>query len=187
VVEPVIEVTSAPLAWGAKVSATFRDRVRWIASTLTTYQGVPFAGSNAMACMAWESGETFSASVKNMAGSGAVGLIQFMPDVAKELNTTTGALAVMTAEDQLNYVYKYFKMWIDRRGALATLEDMYMSILWPGAIGKDPAYPIFDSKKSATAYRQNAGLDINKDGIVTKYECAAKVRGELTKGLRYAA
>jgi soluble lytic murein transglycosylase-like protein len=35
-----------------------------------------------MACMAWESGRSFRPDVKNMAGSGATGLIQFMPTTA---------------------------------------------------------------------------------------------------------
>lgn len=41
-----------------------------------------------MAAMAFESGETFSPSIKNAAGSGAVGLIQFMPSTAKALGTS---------------------------------------------------------------------------------------------------
>lgn len=37
-----------------------------------------------MACMAFETGETFSPNEPNKADSGAVGLIQFMPKVAIE-------------------------------------------------------------------------------------------------------
>jgi hypothetical protein len=51
-----VEVTSdAPITWGAKVSPTFRARVRWIADTLK------IDANWIMACMAWESGESFSA------------------------------------------------------------------------------------------------------------------------------
>jgi hypothetical protein len=39
----------------------------------------------------------------------ATGLIQFMPATAKGLGTTTDALKNMTAVEQLDYVYKYFK------------------------------------------------------------------------------
>src|SRR3546814_174031 len=65
-----------PIAWGAKVSQEFRDRIWWIAEELGLNP------DDLMACIAWESGETFSPSIKNMAGSGATGLIQFMPTTA---------------------------------------------------------------------------------------------------------
>jgi hypothetical protein len=174
-----------PLVWGARVSALFRERVWWIADNLTEYQKAPFDAGKLMACMAWESGETFSASVKNMAGSGATGLIQFMPATARDmLGTTTAKLALMTAEDQLNYVYKYFKKTIDQRGPVTSLEDMYMAILLPSAVGKPSTHPLFTK---GVAYRQNAGLDSNKDGIVTKYEAAAHVRAKYEKGLKLMA
>lgn len=164
-----------PIAWGAKVSQTFRDRVWWICDTLA------FNPDDLMTCMAWESGRTFSADVKNMAGSGATGLIQFMPSTAKSLGTTTAHLASMTPEDQLNYVYKYLRPW---GGRVKTLSDMYMTILWPAAVGKPDDYVLF---KDGVAYRQNAGLDVNKDAKVTKAEAAAKLYALKAEGIRYAA
>lgn len=175
------EVASTLLAWGSKVSQTFRERVRWIATDLK------MDANYIMACMAWETGEKFTADVKNMAGSGATGLIQFMPTTALEIGTTTAALAKMTAENQLNFVYKYFALQIKRHGPLVTLEDVYMSILYPKAIGEAAGFVLFDRNKVPTAFRQNAGLDINNDGKVTKYEAAAHVRDKLTKGLKLAA
>lgn len=161
-----------PIAWGAKVSQEFRDRIWWIAEELQLNP------DDLMACIAWESGETFSPSVKNMAGSGATGLIQFMPTTAENLGTTTAALARMTAEDQLNYVFRYFEPY---QGKLKTLGDVYMAILWPRAVGKPDDYALFTS---GIAYRQNAGLDTNRDGRVTKAECTAKVAEKKAKGLR---
>lgn len=181
---PAVAADRPLLAWGQKVSKTFRDRVWWIADTLTAAQGAIFDANNLMACMAWESGETFSASVKNMAGSGATGLIQFMPATAKDLGTTTARLAQMSAEDQLNFVYKYFVKIVKARGPVVSLEDVYMAILLPSAVGKPNSHPLFTG---GIAYRQNSGLDINKDGKVTKYEAAAKVREKLEKGLKLAA
>lgn len=163
-----------PIAWGAKVSPTFRERVWWICDTLGMNP------DDLMSCMAWESGESFSASKKNLAGSGATGLIQFMPSTAKQLGTTTGELAKMTPEDQLNYVYKYFKPF---HGRLNNLGDVYMAILWPKGVGKPDHYVIFDG---GVAYRQNAGLDINRDGDVTRAECIAKVQAKKAKGLASA-
>ena len=172
--QPVPVEGERKIAWGKKVSQTFKDRVIWIEKEL---------GLNAdwlMACIAWESGETFSASVKNKAGSGATGLIQFMPSTAKALGTTTSELAKMTPENQLNYVYKYFRPF---KGRLNNLGDVYMAILWPKAVGKDDSYVLFDR---GAAYRQNAGLDKDKDGDVERGETLTKIQDKLAKGLQSA-
>lgn len=175
-----IRVPVGGLAWGKKVSDTFKARVRWIAEQLQ----MPADGANwLMACMAWESAETFSSDIKNAAGSGATGLIQFMPATAVPLGTTTSQLALLTPEDQLNYVYKYFA---PRKGKLNSLADVYMAILWPAAIGKPESEALWSKDKRPTTYRQNSGLDINKDGVITKAEAARKVREKLTKGLTEA-
>jgi hypothetical protein len=134
-----------------------------------------------MACMAWESGETFSPSKLNMAGSGAVGLIQFMPSTAKSMGTSSAALSAMTPEQQLRWVFKYFAPW---EGKLHTLSDVYMTILWPKAVGKLESYVMFDRSVMPTTYRQNSGIDVNKDGLVTKAEAAAKVNAKLVKGMQ---
>lgn len=165
------------LCWGARVSRVFRDRIHWMADEL----GMPKAtgADDIMACIAWESGETFSPSVKNMAGSGATGLIQFMPETAIGLKTTVAKLAQMTAEDQLNYVYKYFKPYA---GKLNDLGDLYMAILWPAGVGKPMAYTLWDKNTRPTTYRQNSGLDVNKDGKITKGEAVQKVSAKKAKG-----
>lgn len=165
------------LAWGKKVSEEFCQRVREIADSLGTDPNY------LMACIAFESGETFSPSIKSAAGSGATGLIQFMPSTAEDLGTTTEELAAMTAEEQLDYVEEYFK---PHRDKLKSLEDVYMAILWPVAVGKPSDYVLFrkDDPKRPKLYRQNKGLDLNKDGIVTKAEAAEMVRKKLEKGLK---
>ena len=161
------------IAWGSHVSPTFRSRVWWIAETLE------LDPDDLMACMAWESGETFSASIKNAAGSGATGLIQFMPSTAVALGTSTAKLARMTPEDQLNFVYKYFKPY---KGRLNNLGDIYMAILWPKGVGQADSYVLWDKGKMPTTFRQNAGLDVNKDGKVTRAECLKKIKEKLAKG-----
>lgn len=157
---------TAALVWGAKVSPEFRDKVRAISGRLGCDP------NDLMSCMAWESGRSFSPSKANMAGSGAVGLIQFMPSTAQGLGTTTAALSALTAEQQLDWVEKYFQPY---KGKLATLADLYMAILWPGGVGKPMDYVLWDQNSRPTTYRQNAGLDINHDGIITKAECSAKL------------
>lgn len=163
------------LAWGKRVSPEFRSRVLEIACKLS------FDPNHLMACMAFESGRTFSPSVKNGAGSGATGLIQFMPSTARLLGTTTTALAAMTAVDQLEYVSRYFEPF---RGRLKTIEDFYMAILWPRGVGKPDSYPLFrkDDAKAPKLYIQNRGLDYNKDGVITKAEAAKHPREMLDLG-----
>lgn len=167
--------TIEPIAWGARVSAAFRDKVRVISARLGCDP------SDLMSCMAWESGRSFSAGVKNMAGSGATGLIQFMPNTAKGLGTTVEALAKMSAEQQLDWVEKYFAPF---RGRLKDLTDLYSAILWPTAVGKPLEYVLWDKRTKPETFRQNAGLDVNKDGIITKAETAAKLYAMKAEGLR---
>lgn len=124
-----------------------------------------------IAAMGFETGGTFSPSIRNAAGSGATGLIQFMPDTAEGLGTSTGALSRMSATQQLRYVEQYMGRY---RGQLNSLEDVYMSILYPAAIGRGPEHTLF--RQGTTAYRQNQGLDVNRDGRVTVGEATEKVR-----------
>jgi hypothetical protein len=162
------------LAWGRAVSQKFVDKILEINS------GFDWSDEHAswlMSCIAFESGETFSPSIKNAAGSGAVGLIQFMPSTAKYLKTTTDRLAAMSAIQQLDFVKLYFKPYAHR---IDTLSDMYMSILMPKYIGQPENTEIFSG---GIAYRQNSGLDKNKDGTVTKAEATAKVQQKYEKGL----
>jgi peptidoglycan hydrolase-like protein with peptidoglycan-binding domain len=80
----------------------------------------------------------------------------------------------MTAEDQLDFVAKHFRPFKNR---LNTIEDTYMAVLMPSAVGKGSNHVLF--RKPSTAYNQNRGLDINKDGLITVGEAADKVRSRL--------
>lgn len=164
------------LAWGNVVSPAFRTKVSKISNNL----GVE--ANYLMACMAFETGETFSASITNAAGSGAIGLIQFMPSTAQALGTNTISLGKMSSIQQLDYVELYFQ---PKSGKLRTLEDVYMAILWPAAVGKPSAYVLFSKTDPShpKRYIQNSGLDFNRDGVITKAEAAAKVMKKLERGL----
>lgn len=159
------------LAWGAKVSPEFREKVRSIAAYLGT------SPSWLMACMAFETGRTFSPSKRNPRSS-ATGLIQFMRSTAISLGTTVEALAEMTAEEQLDKVRDYFRPFAGRLGSLG---DCYMAILWPPAVGKPDDFVVF--KNGSDAYLANAALDVDHDGEVTKRECVAFVDKLLAEGL----
>ena len=130
------------------------------------------------ACIAFETGGTFSPSIRNAAGSGAVGLIQFMPLTARSLDTSTTELALMSPAHQMMYVAKYFAPYA---GRIHSLNDMYLAILMPKYIGAHPDTKVFIDP--SVAYRQNAGLDANKDGYVTVREICSKVQAMYDKGM----
>jgi len=99
--------------------------------------------------------------------SGATGLIQFMPDTARRLGTTTDELYNMDAVEQLTYVYKYFKMTGVGNG---TLGDLYMAVFMPKYVGYDEATVLGKSGApgfSGKVYAQNKGLDRDRDGKIT--------------------
>ena len=114
-------LSAIELAWGKKVDKAFKEKVIAISAKL----GID--PNHLMAAMAFESARTFRADIINP-GSGATGLIQFMPSTAKSLGTTTAKLRKMTAVKQLDYVEAYFSPY---RGKLKDLDDLYMAILWP--------------------------------------------------------
>jgi hypothetical protein len=173
----------APLAWGAKVSPIFRDRVRWIAEDLDIGPTPGKPEPNwPMTWMAFETGRTFSPTVKNP-GSSATGLLQFMQDTAvNDLNTTLDHLRSLSAEDQLNFAWRYLRNRIRERGPIRSLSDGYMSILLPSAMGKPESAVLWP--KGTKAYFANRGLDANADGTITKAEAAAKIYATLAEGLK---
>ena len=179
---PPPAATPQGIAWGAKVSPLFLERVQWVVEDLDIG---PAPGQPEpdwlMAWMAWETGRSFRADIKNMAGSGAVGLIQFMPKTAAGLGTSTAALAAMEPERQIKFVWQYFSPF---KGRIRSLADGYMAILWPAAVGKPLEHVLWDKASRPTTYRQNAGLDANKDGTITKAEAAAKIYAILAEGQR---
>lgn len=131
---------------------------------------------NLLAIIGFETGGTFSPSQKNRAGSGAVGLIQFMPATASNLGTATWKLAEMSFAEQLVYVCKYFASF---RKTLDTIEKLYCAVFWPVAIDKENEYVIgrFPSK----VYSQNAGFDKAGRGYFTRADiCRAVVQYRAT-------
>jgi hypothetical protein len=176
--QPVVEPAAppAPLAWGAHVSPQFRTFVRQMALDFP-----PMQADWPMACMAFESGRTFSPKVKNPHSS-ATGLIQFMDATAESLGTTTAALAAMTPEKQLEYVWLYFRNQIRAHGPIARLSDCYMAILNPVAMGKDDSLVMWID--GTRQFAVNAGLDADKNHQITKAEAAARVAAMLAEGLQ---
>lgn len=177
-------VSSAPattgggLVWGAKVTPEFRAKVREIAQK----QGLD--PNWYMAIMAFETGKTFSPSVPNAVGSGATGLIQFMPDTARRMGTSTNELASMSAIQQLDWVEKYFQPWTRR---IRNLGDMYMSVFMPIGIGKSDDYVLINRDTKPVTYHQNRSLDKNGDGKITRGEAAERINNSYKEGQAYMA
>ena len=135
-----------------------------------------------LAVMVFETGGTYDPGQYNIgkdgtkeSGSGAVGLIQFMPATLKEWGVTTEEAANMTRVEQLELVAKHLRRWT-RPGD--DFRDVYMSILFPVAAGKPNDYVLFTKgtkEKPNARYDQNIGLDKNGDGIITKEEAASSI------------
>ncbi len=107
----------------------------------------------------------FDASVSNFKGSGATGLIQWMPVSAKEMGITLSQLKNLNHIDQLDYVHQYLQTVRERYGEFDSLTDLYLAVLFPKALDQDYCYTLY--AKPSVTYTQNSGLDENKDGRVT--------------------
>lgn len=164
------------LAWGLKLDPIERTKVIDVARLI----GVD--PSHLMADM-WFESRLDPAAVNPY--SGASGIIQFMPRTALGLGTTIEAIRKMTFLQQMEYVLLYFRPYAGRVG---TLEDSYMAILMPSAIGKPLNHALIKRDDgNGKAYIQNKGLDLNQDGTITKAEAARFVVKALQDGWAFAS
>lgn len=162
------------IAWGSKFT---KDELSTLTKVMKDEGFKDVDESDMMSCIAFETGSTFSPSIVNKVSS-STGLIQFMPATARGLGTTTSELAKMTVSEQLVYVGKYFKPYAKR---VKDITDLYASILWPRGIGQPGNY-VYWSKPNI-AYNQNAGLDLNNDGKVTKEEASHMIKNRYVRGM----
>ena len=132
-----------------------------------------------MALMSFETGGSFDPAQRNLAGGSATGLIQFMPDTATGLGTTTANLAQMTSVEQLAYVERYFEQ-PHLRGRLDTVEGLYSAVLRGHAV-PNPADTLY--AQGTREYTANAGLDHNRDGNITSGEASQAVVSRLYGGI----
>lgn len=107
----------------------------------------------------------FDASAVNLRGSGAVGLIQWMPATAADYSVSTHYLRQLDHIRQLDYVYEYLDRVRRKYGPYKSLTELYLAILFPKALNQDYCFTMY--AKPTKAYVQNTGLDENKDGRVT--------------------
>lgn len=128
-----------------------------------------------LAVMNAESG--LKANAEN--GTTAVGLIQFTDASIKELNRVYGLnltkekILNMSATKQLEYVEKYLKIakgYKFSSNKKLDAKDLYSLVFLPGRANRDVL-----TQKGENFYSSNKGLDINKDGLITKAELAQRV------------
>lgn len=149
-------------AWSAKVPTRFHERVSAWCASKGYFEN---AASALMSCMHFESGGTFSPSIQNRGGSNYFGLIQFGAAASSDLGYSLNQVKAMGQMEQLELVFKYFEMWERRGKRITQLEDFYLTILYPAAVGMKPHETLF--REGNRTYFQNRGLDVNKDGRVT--------------------
>jgi len=172
---PVPEETTPEVQEGRLLPTEIPEDVKsdtgFLASVASTSTKLGIPEGELLRAMHFETGGTFSTSIKNPTGS-ATGLIQFIESTAKGLGTSTAALAKMTREEQMVYVEKYLTPY---KGRMKDFGDVYMAIHLPVAVGKDDDYVIYNNTNIRTqAYKQNKPLDLNKDGKVTRGEAIAR-------------
>ena len=155
-----------------------------------------------MSIMALETGRTFSPSIQNK-DTHATGLVQIMPNNAKNLGTTIEKLKAMTAVEQLDYVEKWFlsmeKTFLTPNGkGLKDIKDedsLYMVVFNPANILKPPEHILYSLPSSLNdkkecqkqvkkgGYCANVGLDIDGDNTIRKSEAGKVIRDLLQEGL----
>lgn len=156
-------VSSSELYLMDKARIHIADHVTFEAEVRAVAEALEIPPEWLMAVMYAES--AFDPSIVNRQGSGAVGLIQFMPATAQELHISVERLRKMSAAQQMKYVHRYLHKVQERYGSFESLTDLYLAILYPKARKKDACYRLYADP--SRAYQQNAILDENKDGQVT--------------------
>lgn len=128
--------------------------------------------------ISFETGGKFTPYVRNAAGSGATGLIQFMPSTAANLGTSTDELAAMSDVEQLDWVEKYLSSW---KGRMRSLDDVYLAIFMPSQMGKSRDSIV--ASEGSKVYEQNIGFDSSGKGYFTVGDITGSIRGLYNAGV----
>lgn len=165
------------LAWGKQLS-----KLGLVDALLDAAEWIQVDPSWLAAVIRHES--RFSPTVVN-SRSGATGLIQWMPPTARRGDRALQAAGVaysrlpsLSAVEQMALVKKDLGRW---RGKIHSLEDLYMTIFWPVAVGKPDSYII--QKAGGAVSKANPGA-AKAGEDVTKWSASAGPRAQLAKGLQ---
>lgn len=114
-----------------------------------------------------ETAKTFSPSIRNgtkilpdgrvinPSGKPAVGLIQFTTYTAKTVGTTWDDLVNMTAEEQLDYVQKYYELAAPNTAIFNSVSKLYIAIAYGSALYKSPNAIAFTKQQDPGAFDKN--------------------------------
>lgn len=118
--------------------------------------------------------------------SGATGLIQFMPETATWLGTSTGQLKSMTRNQQLDWILKYYQQWKKSGKKASNSTDLALITFYPYAVNQPDTYKIGSEKsaeRASTISKQNPGLDIDNDGFISVLDYKKWLATRLPEGL----
>ncbi len=106
------------------------------------------------------------ASLVNYKGSGAAGLIQFLPTTAVSMDITVEQIRNLNHIQQLDYVHEYLnEVKKVRKIDFENITDLYLAILYPKAIGEDMDFVLY--RKPSQTYQNNSGLDEDHNGEIS--------------------
>jgi hypothetical protein len=117
--------------------------------------------------------------------SGCNGLWQVCGGRRKELGITKQQVFDMTPEESVHWFGKYIELIMKERRlskAPDNLDDLYLAVFAPAAIGKSDSFAVY--VKGTKAYAANPGADIIKDGKITRGEIITKIRATERAGLK---
>lgn len=126
--------------------------------------------------ISFETAGTFSPSIVNRAGSGAFGLIQFMPQTARNILGTATTDEAVSRGMRMSFSEQMQKMVVPyfRGRSMKSLEDVYLAVFYPAAMNKTGSWVI--GTAPGAVYRQNAGFDKTNKGYITRADVTSKLR-----------
>lgn len=146
---------------------TASERRRFRSKVIEISERLDIEPSWLMAVMYTES--RFDTRVKNARGSGATGLIQWMPETLKGdgYGMNTDQLSKLSHVQQLDLVYRYLSKVQKTYGKFENLTETYLAVLRPKTLENKDDFCSILFQKGTKSYGQNSDLDKNKDGLIT--------------------
>jgi len=136
-----------------------------------------------MAVMELETAGTFNPAITNKLGY--TGLIQFGGPAAKDIGTTTLYLRALNGVQQLEYVEKYLSKY---KGKMNSLEDTYLAVFFPAAIGRPQGWVLQTSRLTPERIAKwNPLFDVNKDNTIQVWEIKQKLVQRIPNDYRWIA
>lgn len=164
------KVNGVPSAWTSDTA--------FITAVQATSSALSLNYIDMLACMHLETGGTMDPAIVNSLGY--TGLIQFGTAAATSIGTTTAALRALDRASQCQWVTKYFQFnRLNQKAPNPRLVDIYLTILWPAAVGKPDDYVVFPA--GSAMYKANPAFDPGRQvGYITVGMIAAQIASHQT-------